>query len=130
MPASRPSFSSDPQSRRLGVGGGPGGGERLLRAQLVIATVLGFTILAVILSLWRKPSGTEHAAHEAASASASANAPLPPIVRTKVEAPKQPIPRVKVSAVQHLKCGSSPKASGGEGSLCDSLPFFETSFEK
>lgn len=130
MPASRPSFSSDPQSRRLGVGGGPGGGERLLRAQLVIATVLGFTILAVILYLWRKPSGTEHAAHEAASASASANAPLPPIVRTKVDAPKQPIPRVKVSAVQHLKCGASAKASGGEGSLCDSLPFFETSFEK
>jgi hypothetical protein len=130
MPASRPSFPSDPQSRRLGTGGGPSGGERLLRAQLVIALVLGFTILAVILYLWRRPSGTEHAAHDPAEPSASAAAPPPPIVRTKVEAPKKPPPRVKVSAVQHLLCGASAKLSGGESSLCDSLPFFEQGLEK
>lgn len=129
--ASRPSFSGDPQSRRLGVGGGPGGGERLLRAQLVIALVFGFTILAVILYLWRRPSGTEHAAVEPATPSASASAALPPIVRTKVEAPLRKVEaKVKVAPVQHLKCGASPKLSGGEGSLCDALPFFEQTLEK
>jgi hypothetical protein len=130
MPASRPSFPNDPQSRRLGVGGSPAGRERLFRAQLVIALVFGFTILAVILYLWRKPNGTEHAAHDAAEPSASAVVPLAPIVRTKVDPPKKPVPRVRVSQVQHLKCGASPKASGGEGSLCDSLPFFEQAFER
>ena len=130
MPASRPSFPSDSPSRRLGTGGGPGGGERLLRAQLVIALVLGFTILAVILYLWRRPSGTEHATHEATEPSASATAVLPPIVRTKVEVPKKPPPRVKVGAVQHLLCGASPKLASGETSLCDSLPFFEQGLEK
>lgn len=130
MPGSRPSFPSDPHSRRLGVGGGPGGGERLLRAQLLIALVFGFTILAVILYLWRRPSGTEHAPHDETAASASAAVSVPPIFRTKVEAPKKVPPRVRVSAVQRLLCGASPKLSSGEASLCDSLPFFEQGLEK
>jgi hypothetical protein len=130
MPASRPSFPNDPHSRRLGVGGGPAGGERLLRAQLVIALVLGFTILGVILYLWRRPNGTEHKGLDAPGSSASAAALLPPIVRTKVEPPKKVPPRVRVSAVQRLLCGASPKLSSGEASLCDSLPFFEQGLEK
>jgi hypothetical protein len=129
MPASRPTFPSEP-TRRLGTGGGPGGGERLLRAQLVIALVLGFTILAVLLYLWRRPSGTEHDGHDAmVGPSASATVPAPVIVRTKVEAVKVPIPRVKVGPVQHVRCGSSAKASG-EGNLCDSLPYFEQALTK
>lgn len=131
MPASRPSFPTEPQSRRLGTGGGPGGGERLLCTQLVIALVLGFTILAVLLYLMRRPSGTEHDGHDAmAEPSASALAPPPSIVRTKVEPPKKPVERVKVGAVQRLRCGASAKLSGGEGSLCDSLPFFEQALTK
>jgi len=130
MPASRPTFPSEPQSRRLGTGGGPGGSDRLLRAQLVIALVLGFTILAVILYLMRRPSGTEHAEHPAVGPSASASAAPPAIVRSKVEPPATPPPRVKVGAVQHLKCGASSKASTADGNLCDSLPFFETAFQK
>src|ERR1043165_3999898 len=130
MPASRPSFPSEPHSRRLGTGGGPSGGERLLRAQLVIALELGFTILAVILYLWRRPSGTEHQEKDVPGASASAAAPEPTIVRTKVEPPQVPPPRVKTSAVQHLKCGASPKATAADGNLCDSLPFFEQAFQK
>jgi hypothetical protein len=96
----------------------------------VIAGVLGFTILAVILYLWRRPTGTEHAEHAGAEPSASAALVAPAIVRTKIEAPKTPPPRVKLSAVQHLKCGASPKASTVDANLCDSLPFFEQGFQK
>ncbi|HVU00215.1 MAG TPA: hypothetical protein VHE30_00635 [Polyangiaceae bacterium] len=130
MPASRPSFPSEPHSRRLGTGGGPSGGERLLRAQLVIALVLGFTILAVILYLWRRPSGKENQEAAVPSASSSAGVPEPTIVRTKVEPPKAPPPHVKTSAVQHLKCGASPKATAADANLCDSLPSFEQSLTK
>jgi hypothetical protein len=129
MPASRPPFPSEPHSRRLGTGGGPASSERLLRAQLVIALVLGFTLLAVIVYMMRRPSGTEHAEQPSASASASA-APTPTIVRTKVEAPKAPPPRVKLSAVQHLKCGASAKVPASDSNLCDSLPFFEQALQK
>jgi hypothetical protein len=129
MPASRPTFPSEPH-RRLGTGGGPGGGERLLRTQLVIALILGFTILAVLLYLWRRPSGTEHAALAGGSdPSASAAVPAPAILRTKVEPPpKKPFERVKVGAVQHVKCGASARLTGGN--LCDSLPSLEAALTK
>src|SRR5260221_7598140 len=131
MPASRPTFPSEPHPRRLGTGGGPGGGERLLRTQLVIALVLGFTILTVLLYLWRRPSGTEHDGHDAiAEPSASAPVPTPAIVRTKVAEEKKPVPRVKIGAIQHLKCGASARLSAGESSLCDSLPLFEQALAK
>jgi hypothetical protein len=131
MAASRPSFPSEPHSRRLGTGGSPGGGERLLRAQLVIALVLGFTILAVILYLWRRPTVTDHDDHEgAAGPSATASAAAPVIVRTKVTAPPRPVEKVKLGSLQRLKCGASAKHSGGEGNLCDALPFFEQALTK
>ncbi len=132
MPASRPSFPSEPRPRRLGTGGSPGGGERLLRTQLVIAFVLGTTILAVLLYLWRRPSAAEHEARDSVpEPSASAAAEPPAIVRTPVT-PKEkaPVPRVKIGAVQHLKCGSSPRNLTGESSLCDALPFFEQALAK
>jgi hypothetical protein len=131
MAASRPSFHSEPRPRRLGTGGSPGGGERLFRTQIVIAFILGTTILAVLLYLWRRPSAAEHDAHETAPPPSASVAPLPAIVRTKVtpkEAP--PPPRVKIGAAQHLKCGASPKLFAGESSLCDSLPFFEQALAK
>jgi hypothetical protein len=130
MPASRPTFPSDSPQRRLGTGGGPGGNERLLRAQLVIATLLGFTILAVLLYLWRRPSGTEHAQEAVASASASAAPPVPAIVRTKIDPPKKVVPRVTLGPVQHVQCGASAKLTSGESSLCDSLTFVEQGLPK
>lgn len=127
MPASRPSLPGETHPRRLGVGGGPGGGDRVLRAQLVIALVLGFTVLAVLLYLLRRPAA-EHADDDAApggSASAAASASSPVIVRTKVEPAKKEPERVKLGGIQHVKCGASPKLTSSESSLCDSLPFFE-----
>lgn len=124
MPGSRPTFPSNPHPRRLGVGGGPGGGDRIVRAQLVIALVLGFTVLAVLLYLLRRPSASDGTGHDgAASPSASAAAPAPSIVRTKIEPAKPPPETVKLGAAQHVKCGASPKLTGGN--LCDSLPGFE-----
>lgn len=131
MPASRPSLPSESHPRRLGVGGSPGGGDRFARAQIVIATVFGFSILAVLLYLWRRPSGLEHAAHdEASEPSASASAAPSAIVRTKVEAPQKPPVRVKVGTVQRLRCGSSSTHLASEPGLCDSLPFFEQALVK
>jgi len=131
MPASRPNFPGESQSRRLGTGGGHGSNERLLRTQLVIATLLGFTILAVLLYLLRKPTGTEHDGHDAAvDPSASAAPPAPAIVRTKIEPAKKPVPKVTLGAVQHVKCGASPKLSAPEANLCDALPFFEQGLTK
>jgi hypothetical protein len=83
-------------------------------------------VLAVLLYLLRRPSGTEHAESDAATApSTSASAAPPVIVRTKVEPPKTPPPSVKVATVQHVKCGASPKLTSGPDIPCDSLPFFE-----
>ena len=132
MPASRPSFSNEQRPRRLGTGGTPGGGVRLLRTQLAIAFVLGTTILAVLLYLMRRPSAVDRDARDTpAEASASAAPVAPAIVRTPVT-PKEkpPVPRVKIGAVQHVKCGASPKLFAGESSLCDSLPFFEQALTK
>jgi len=132
MPASRPSLPSESHPRRLGVGPGPGGGDRFLRAQLIIAAVAGFSVLAVLLYLWRRPSGLEHAGRDdAAEPSASASAAPPAaIVRTKVDAPQKPPAKVKVGAIQRLRCGSSPKFLASEPGLCDSLAFFEQSLTK
>jgi hypothetical protein len=129
MAASRPSFPSEPASRRLGTGGGSARGERLVRAQLVIALVLGFTVLAVMLYLLRRPSGNEHAA-AAPDPSASAAPVVPAIVRTRVEEPKAKPPAVKLGQISHVKCGASAKLSANESSLCDSLPPFEAALVK
>jgi hypothetical protein len=99
--------------------------------QLIIAAVSGFSILAVLLYLLRRPTGVEHAGNEAAEPSASASAAPPAaIVRTKVENQEKPPVRVKVGQVQRFRCGSSPKNLASEPGLCDSLPFFEQSIVK
>lgn len=131
MPAPRPSFPSESRPRRLGTGGSPGG-ERLFKTQIFIAFVLGTTILAVLLYLWRRPSAVvERDPHDIIVPSASAAPEAPAIVRTPV-APKEkaPVPRVKIGTVQHLKCGASPRALTGESSVCDALPFFEQALAK
>lgn len=132
MPASRPTLPSDSQPRRLGVGGGSGGGDRFVKVQLIIAVVSGFSILAVLLYLLRRPTGVEHTGTDEPtepSASASA-APPAAVVRTKVDTPEKPLSRVKVGTVQRQRCGSSPKNLASEPGLCDSLPFFEQALVK
>jgi hypothetical protein len=133
MPPQRPVFPSEPNLRRLGVGGGGNDGDRVLRAQLVIALVLGFTILAVLLYLLRRPSGKEHAAGKDGGADAAPGASARPgIIRTKIEESKkeQQQDRVSVGQVQRVKCSAGAHRRGNEGSLCDSLPFFEESLAR
>jgi hypothetical protein len=111
--------------RRLGVGGSGGGGDRPLRAQLIVALIVGLVLLAVPLYLWRRPSGTENApvdaglASDAGGANSDSELPLP----LTLDAGGGP-ERVKLGSVQRVKCGASARG-GQEGSLCDRLPFFE-----
>ena len=59
--------------------------------------------------------------------SGSALHPLPAPVAVDAGAPLPPKPteRVRLSAVQRVKCGSSPTQAKVEGGLCDSLPSAE-----
>ena len=122
--SSFPSLSGETRLRRLGVGSS-GGGDRPLRAQLVVAGVACVILVAVPLYLLRRPS-TMSAPAVDASASASAgklpSAPAP--VNAGITAQK-PIERVRLGPAQRVKCGSSPAQSRVEGGLCDSLPAFE-----
>jgi len=107
--------------RRLGVGNG-GGGERPLRAQLVVALVAGLVLIAVPLYLWRRPSGTEHAAGDAGAAAVSAALAMEAgtISSTPLDAGKLD-ERVKLAVPQRVRCSAGPGATGQEGSLCDNL---------
>jgi hypothetical protein len=124
---SRPSFPSEPSLRRLGVGGG--GGERPLRAQLIVALVVGLVLLAVPLYLWRRPSGTENAPKDG-GAPADAHADAPDAAAAAVMDASAADERVKLGTVQRVKCGASSRSSGQEGNLCDRLPFFEDALAK
>lgn len=124
----RPSLPSEPSLRRLGVGGG-GGGERPLRAQLVVALVVGLVLLAVPLYLWRRPSGTENALKDGGAADARNDAPIAasgsPLELDAGAAEE----RVKLGLPQRVRCGASSKG-GREGTLCDGLPVFEAALSK
>ena len=111
--------------RRLGVGGGgPGpGGERPLRAQLVVAICAAIVLLAVPLYLLRKPSG------EADEAAASASAPLVPSITLTFDAGPA-YEKVRLGAPQRHKCSASKGTRGQEGAMCDRLPFFEEALAK
>ncbi len=122
---SRPSLPSEPSLRRLGVGGSGGGGDRPLRAQLIVALVVGLVLLAVPLYLWRRPSGTENAPKDAGAASdagaAASDADAPALASVDAGPVSD---RVKLGNVLRVKCGASARG-GQEGGLCDRLPFFE-----
>jgi hypothetical protein len=128
---SRPSFSapSEPSLRRLGVGGSGGGGERPLRAQLVVALIVGLVLLAVPLYLWRRPSGTENAPSDAAAANLDATASLDAASGALLEGGAAD-ERVKLASVQRVKCSAGPGARGQEGNLCDQLSIFEHALAK
>ena len=110
--------------RRLGVGGSGGGGDRPLRAQLVVALVVGLVLLAVPLYMWRRPSGTENAPADAAADAPDAAARIDAAALAALDAGADD-GRVKLAAVQKIKCAASPASRGQEGTLCDSLPIFE-----
>lgn len=122
-----PSVPGEPRIRRLGVGSS-GGGDRPLRAQVVVGLVCVAILIAVPLYLLRKPSFKGSAGAASASASASgAGAPKPPVAPA---APPTPPPRLALGAVQKVRCGSSAAAAPNEGTLCDTLPPFEEALKQ
>ncbi len=108
--------------RRLGVGGG-GGGDRPLRAQLVVALIAGLVLLAVPLYMWRRPSGTENAPSDAGADA------KPALALSNLDAAAADAnaldERVRLGGVQRVKCAASAGARGQEGNLCDQLPSLE-----
>jgi hypothetical protein len=118
--------------RRLGVGAGGGGGERPLRAQLVVALVAILILLAVPLYLWRRPGGGEKPVRDAG---AESQKKMPAVIEAGAAVIGERDAgvgneRVRLTPPQRIKCGSSPKDSRQEGSLCDSLGFFEQALQK
>ena len=126
---SRPSFSapSEPSLRQLGVGGG-GGGDRPLRAQLVVALIVGLVLLAVPLYLWRRPSGTENAPKDAGADVKAALQPSDAAIGALDGGGHDE--RVKLGAVQRIKCSASPGSRGQEGNLCDQIGALEQALGK
>jgi hypothetical protein len=130
-PPSRSSFPSvlgEPRVRRLGVGSS-GGGDRPLRAQVVVALVCAAMLIAVPLYLWRKPSTKSTATVPSASAAPSAGQSAAPKAPSTA-APAATASRITLGTVQKVRCGSSSAASPNEGSLCDSLAPFEEALRK
>ncbi|HEY0467213.1 MAG TPA: hypothetical protein VGC79_23595, partial [Polyangiaceae bacterium] len=125
-----PSGSGDPSSRRLGVGSG--GRDRPLRAQIVVALVAVCILVAVPLYLLRRPGGKSAALTSASVALDAGKAPAVPGSAGATVSPLasgKPPERLRVAAVQHVRCGAT--ASGGhEGNVCDSVPFFEEALSK
>ncbi len=122
MASTRPSFPapSEPNLRRLGTGSG---GDRPLRAQLVVAAVGIMLIVAVPLYFLRRPSTSDSAAEAHSAAERSR------LIRTTIEA-GAPKVEVKLGVIQRLKCSAAFNKEGNEGSLCDRLPSLESQFEK
>jgi len=126
-----PSAPSEPSLRRLGVGGSGSGGDRPLRAQIVVALVIGLMLIAVPLYLWRRPSASDQAAPDqsAPRSSASAAGTVPVLGQVTLDAGRV-LERVRLSNAQRVKCSAGAARAGQEGSLCDSLPYFEEALAK
>ncbi|HEX6272259.1 MAG TPA: hypothetical protein VFZ53_04445 [Polyangiaceae bacterium] len=122
--SSFPSLSGETRLRRLGVGPS-GGGDRPLRAQLVVAGVACVILFAVPLYLLRRPSSTTTGAPEASASASSGKPSLAPVPIDAGIAQQKSVERVRLGPAQRVKCGSSPAQSRVEGGLCDSLPAFE-----
>ena len=126
--SSFPSLSGEPRLRRLGVGSS-GGGDRPLRAQLVVAGVACVILVAVPLYLLRRPSGLSSPVVEASASASSGKLPSAPAVIDAGITPPKPVERVRLGPTQRVKCGSSAAQSRVEGGLCDSLPAFESALK-
>jgi hypothetical protein len=132
-PPSRGSFPSvpgEPRVRRLGVGSSSGG-DRPLRAQVIVALVCTAMLIAVPLYLLRRPSlKGASASLPSASASPSAGPLAAPAAPPASAAAAVPPPRLTLGAVQKVRCGASPAATPTDAALCDSLPAFEEALKK
>jgi len=131
-PPSRSSFPSvpgEPRVRRLGVGSS-GGGDRPLRAQVIVALVCVAMLIAVPLYLLRMPSTKTTPAQAASSASSSSGPQAVPTAPPATAGSAAPASRLTLGAVQKVRCGASPSASQGEGTLCDTLAPFEEALKK
>lgn len=122
--SSFPSLSGETRLRRLGVGSS-GGGDRPLRAQLVVAGVACVILVAVPLYLLRRPSGISSPTAEASASASSAKLPSAPVPIDAGIVAQKPVERVRLGPAQRVKCGSSAAQSRVEGGLCDSIPAFE-----
>jgi hypothetical protein len=87
-------------------------------------------LIAVPLYLWRRPSASSEPAadHSASAGSAAPAASVLPGL-TAFDAGGRALERVRLAAVQRVKCGASA-GRGQEGGLCDSLPYFEEALAK
>jgi hypothetical protein len=126
---SLPSVPGEPRVRRLGVGSS-GSGDRPLRAQMVVALACVTMLIAVPLYLWRKPSNRGASAAASASGSGSAGSLATPAAPRAAPAPPVVTARIKLGAVQKVRCGSTAGASPNEGTLCDSLGGLEEALKK
>jgi hypothetical protein len=114
--------------RRLGVGSS-GGGDKPLRAQVVVALVCVLMLIAVPLYLVRKPSTKASTAASSASAAVALGPQAVPKPSTDPASPAAP-PRITLGQIQRVRCGSSPAAAPNEGTLCEALGPFEEALKK
>jgi len=130
----RPSFPSaapsEPSLRRLGVGGSGAGGDKPLRAQIIVALVAGLILIAVPLYLWRRPSAAPPPPADSAAPPGSIAPPA------SVQLPQTTGPdagsseRVRLGQPQRVKCSAGGRVPGQEGGLCDQLPALEQALAK
>lgn len=124
MASSKPSFPapSEPNLRRLGVGGGSS--ERPLKAQLIVFSVIGLLVIAIPLYLLRRPATSEPEA-----GAKSSKVQDPGLIRSKADA-GAPKGKVNLGEIQRVECSASPARKGNEGELCDRLPPVEKALQQ
>ena len=118
-----PSAPSEPSLRRLGVSSG-GGGDRPIKAQLMVALVALIILLAVPLYLWRRPSLHTSTADAGVVATAVPSAPGPAVVASVSPAVPIQTMRVRTNPLQRVRCGAS-RTRSTSGGTCDALPALE-----
>jgi hypothetical protein len=109
----------------LGVGGG--GGERPVRAQIIVALVVALTLVAVPLYLMRRPSA--HPVVEVSAGTAESAKPAVSAAAPELPEVNKPPERIRLAPLQRVRCGATPKG-GQEGNLCDSLAPIEEALAK
>jgi hypothetical protein len=121
--SSHPSLppTSEHSPQRLGP---RGGGERPLRAQLVLAAMLLLILIAVPLYLLRRPSASRSAPEPDAGTFTFGG-----VVQKKVDAGTGDAD-VVLGPLLRVRCGASANQSRNEGNSCDPLPPLEVAFRR
>jgi hypothetical protein len=125
MASSKPSFPapSEPNLKRLGVS--RGGGDRPIRAQLVVAGVALLIIVALPLYILRKPSVDAETGGPDPMGSVAPRA----LIRSALDA-GAPEVQVRLSQTERVKCSAAPNRQGNEGNLCDRLIVLEEALSR